>query len=774
MNKEETFMKTRAYILAAFAVIATASCNIMDNPAEGFSVNATIEGVSSTKLDYQENADGIKPEWKVGDCIFGYDDCGREFSFSISSVTDGTATVNTGDYTPGTAKFLYAAYYPGKGVSDIVEEAVAVDLSSQSGTLDTDFPLIMTATGRIRGGNVSLAFKVESAIIGIRQIKVPGDAGISRLVVTGVRTSGEINSIHGMTEVAPDKETGSVEVAYNGAPVFISVLPAPDAQIGLTAIADDGTEYAVQTSIPETTIEAGNYYYTSKEMGECVAEIIETGELFADIHQAVERVNSSKLDSVTLKLRKEVSITDSLVLENGNGCLIKIDFNGHTITGGAEGHNLIRVRNNAVFEDNSPEGDGGVSVTIANKYTRAVYFNWNDCYLHVKGGRYSSRSESGVFYFRGMHSEIIFYGGTVENTRSAGGSAVYIYGSTGIGGTINGGVFINRNGGTYAAISNNASAELEVNGGYFHNGTSTGKPVTNAIVSKGYFNKAIEADMLASGSSCTPETTVHEGLTYNYTVDRNDVVAEIVETGDVFADIHQAVDFVNASEADAITLKLRKNVSITDSLVLQNVKENLITIDFNGHTITNDVKGHNTIRIKNKNVVFEDNSPEGNGGVSNEYANIYSRAVYVLWDDCNLTIKGGHYSAKSENGAIYFRGIGSKLTFSGGTVENLRSAGGSAVYVYGSSKIGGTINGGVFINRNGGSYAAVSYHGTAKLVVNGGYFHNGSSTGNPVTSATVYGGFFSKELPIDLVASGHSCKMQTTEYGGLTYNYVVE
>lgn len=522
-------------IIATFAALAAlTSCSKGDAPLGTFRVSATI--ASDTKLEYSVADAAITPAWKVGDEVFGYDDKGYEFTFTVSSVTDGKATMNIGEYEPGGAKVLYAVYYPGKSVSDIVDEAIAIDLSSQNGVLNSDFPLIMTATGRIRDNAVSFAFVNSSAVLSIKQLKVKAGATVDKIKISGVVCAGEINSIHGMMDVIGSDDKGTVIVNTDltadasgliNTSLFVSVLPTAAARLGIMAVLDDGTEYATSSLIGSADIEAGNYYYVSKNMGEAVAEIVETGEKFATIHNAFERANESTVP-VTIKLDKNVAVTDTILLKNASNCLTYIDFNGYKISASLKGKAILNIKSDVVLEDNSPEGDGGLENTYANTESRAIYMRYDKTSVTINGGVYASKADDGVAYFRGISSKIVVNGGKFINNRAKGGEAFYIYGSTGISGTINGGTFIDVNGGSAQAIRSGNGAQIKVYGGYFHNGTSTGAVLGQATetgfvgnVYGGFFNKEIKSTYIATGYCGASTSVVKDGLTYAYVVEPN-------------------------------------------------------------------------------------------------------------------------------------------------------------------------------------------------------------------------------------------------------------
>lgn len=173
-------MKKNLLIIAAAAamILGSASCT-----KETLSQKAGIE-ISGKTLDEirvprkTTTRVGIDsyctPFFEVNDEIFGWDAEGNSYSYKCTDVTQ-TAFVfaRTSEFAPsaeqGTTVNLVHA--PGYGTTDIVEKALAIDLSSQSGSL----PLVMHAMGKVDGeGCCELEFNNDVAVIEIKDAVLTG------------------------------------------------------------------------------------------------------------------------------------------------------------------------------------------------------------------------------------------------------------------------------------------------------------------------------------------------------------------------------------------------------------------------------------------------------------------------------------------------------------------------------------------------------------------------------------------------------------------------
>ena len=124
-------MKKIITLLLFAALFCAVSCQHgLDNGQDlsnGLKVEAVISQFGDTRVDYipqnSEEPYYIDAVWHVGDVIFGFDDQGQKFDFTVESVAAGVATLNIGSYVPGAATTLHAIYYPGKSSTDLEGES---------------------------------------------------------------------------------------------------------------------------------------------------------------------------------------------------------------------------------------------------------------------------------------------------------------------------------------------------------------------------------------------------------------------------------------------------------------------------------------------------------------------------------------------------------------------------------------------------------------------------------------------------------------------------
>ena len=356
-------------------------------------ITATIVKPDATRVTYDvDNASThtVTPSWTVGDELFGFDNQGNTFTFTVASI-DGTgrAVLDDGGYTPGTASKLYAIYAPGKTVSDLGGEGaartLAIDLTAQDGTLDDDSPVLMSATSDIAGSDISLDFTNQTAIIGVTKFKVEAAAEITSLNLAGLKATGRF-TVSGDELVL--EATGSPSVlGINGnwtadgdgvvsTALYFASLPTPAASLRLDA-SSATTTYSNVAAIPSTSIEAGNYYYMTKILAAQEAAIGST--TYATIDEAWAVANAATSD-VTVTLLNDCTSASALALNNsvsGTGA-VTLDLNGKTLTTAAQ----IAVNNgrSLTVTDNSSDNlasQGKISITTA-KATYCIKVNSSD------------------------------------------------------------------------------------------------------------------------------------------------------------------------------------------------------------------------------------------------------------------------------------------------------------------------------------------------------------------------------------------------------------
>lgn len=403
----------------AATLLAAVSCQKSDSPASGvFKVNATIADPVASRVSYDVGEISVKPSWSEGDEIFGYDSEGKTFTFTVTEVNkQGGAVIDAGAYAPQAGTRLYAVYYPGKGVEDIIGEEIEVDLSSQTGKLDESSPLIMCATGSVvsegDGTQVSLNFHNQTAIVGMKQFKVDPGTQVTGLTLHGVITKGKITSGSGGFGFIPDEETAKSEILFSPAlladaagvvsvPQYFIVAPQRDAEIIVYAESSSNT-FVNLTDISTFDIVAGNYYYMTKKMGEGKVEVPELGMVFPSVAKAISTIENTDTPC-TIRLLADCP-EDTLTLSRP--AKTTIDLNGHTFL------TSITISGKVEINDSSPEGSGGMGLPTVKSSDGDVYgrniFLTAGSELTINGGTFKGRTSSPSSY---DHIQIINCSGT--------------------------------------------------------------------------------------------------------------------------------------------------------------------------------------------------------------------------------------------------------------------------------------------------------------------------------------------------------------------------
>ena len=349
-------MKKIVSVLSIAAVlISMTACEHENLAPDGglnpdFKVTATIEPIENTTrvgytVDNTENT--VTPEWQVDDQIFGFDSEGNTFTYRVSAVDDGTKEATlalVGEYTPGTASKAYAIYYPGKTVSNFEGSGtaltLAVDLSAQSGALNTSSPVLMCATADITPGGINFSFQNQTAIIGVKAFQLPEAATITSMDLNGVITTGSFSVVEGVLKLTPKGSptkvtaTGNWTTADDGGlqkvktGVYFASLPTTGANLVLNA-SSSTKEYANVTAIASTDLVAGNYYYMSKILAGSVAEI--SAVKYATIDEAFAVANRAT-SNVTITLLADCLASGSLSLNDTGSGAVTLDMNGKDLT----------------------------------------------------------------------------------------------------------------------------------------------------------------------------------------------------------------------------------------------------------------------------------------------------------------------------------------------------------------------------------------------------------------------------------------------------------
>lgn len=137
-----------------------------------------------TKVAYSENGSthNLEGSWEVDDVIFGFTASGTTVSFNVTSVAPGTGVATltqttSVDLTEGTK--VHAIYCPGKTASDLSEQTLAVDFSSQS---ESVIPVLLLATATVTSNTLAFTFENAVSVVCIKNPIFPAATTADRLV----------------------------------------------------------------------------------------------------------------------------------------------------------------------------------------------------------------------------------------------------------------------------------------------------------------------------------------------------------------------------------------------------------------------------------------------------------------------------------------------------------------------------------------------------------------------------------------------------------------
>lgn len=266
-------MKKLIYFVGA--MIIALSCEQIQDPIEEvnntsrLSVTARFE-TADTKVAFSEESNDIVPVWEIGDQIFGFWD-GNTLTYQVASVSGGIASFNLVSGTePTDGKTVHMIYAPSKSVSDLSAQTLAVDYSTQDGTLaNLKNHAYMCATATVSGSALTLTFSNQMAIVCFKQLT--GLAASTTYTTLEFSTVGEGSVIQvdgGTLKLVPGSVYGPVSV--NGTftsdasgnlntPVYLAV-PCPSVAVSPSITLKNSTSQRVGF-ISSKTMNPGKYYY---------------------------------------------------------------------------------------------------------------------------------------------------------------------------------------------------------------------------------------------------------------------------------------------------------------------------------------------------------------------------------------------------------------------------------------------------------------------------------------------------------------------------------
>lgn len=240
-------------------------------------VTATFE---KTKVSFTEETNSSTgaydyiPSWEVNDEVFGIvNGSNAPVTFKVASTTGSSATLA---YVSGTApvnnQTVTLVYAPGKTASDLNGTTLAIDYSTQNGSI----PAVMMAQATVADNHLKLHFYNKAAILAVRTFKGLG-AGSSQSIVkakvsgTGLNTGATLDLAN---NTVGNYTTGDITMSGFSIPVNTSTweTTAPlrvvffPSTTGFRIDATDNYGNPYFTKIGSTTVSASDYVYATKRL----------------------------------------------------------------------------------------------------------------------------------------------------------------------------------------------------------------------------------------------------------------------------------------------------------------------------------------------------------------------------------------------------------------------------------------------------------------------------------------------------------------------------
>lgn len=756
-------------IIVAGLAFASAACQKLDEQiitpgaTSNLVVTADIVNFDGTRVSYafSEDSDpksGIKPSWEEGDMIFGFDENGNTFSFTIpeNGIDEaGKATFDASGAT-GLSGTLYAVYYPGKSADDFDGKTLEVDLSNQSGSLASGAPAIMCATGTIKDDKVNFSFTNQTAIVGIYKMQVyddgqPVGAGKSVTGVTlkgatvdgtimvkdGVLTleAGETQSDLAASVVLTTDGEGYVNVDTDAIAPYFSVIPAENAELAIEATCG-GATCKTNASI-SGKINAGSYYYLGKKIySGTVATIGATG--YATVSEAFAAAG----DGDEIVLRNSCMVDRKVLVDKE----LTLDLNGNILT--QDGTKRIGVGEGGklTVRDNGTEG------TIDQAAPGSSVFSVSEGELNIYGGTISKGEESETNTIVVSGSGVLnVYGGTITNARK---SAIYISG-----GEV---TFDESSTGVVRGINNAIAAEggtLTIEGGCFAgNGINNYAAVykmgddVSIEISGGCYSKAPVDGLLKNGYESAKNTDQDTKDEYPYIVKEYNEVATLTVGGGEprgFSSVEAAVAEANKEENRETECMIILTAPSTIAAEATIINKAGVTLNLNDQTLT--FGGDERIYVGTGASLTITDGTDGTGKIIQSSAE--SNALSLSRG--TLTIDGGTITSVEESTVATVYVTGGTLTMNGGEIT------GAKVGISMPSEGSGTVivnNGKVTSTTSNGIVASAG-----NLTITGGYFA-GKGTGTSglaaiykkeetTSTVEISGGYYSKAPADGLLAT---------------------
>ena len=653
-------MKKLIYLLPLLALVFCAvSCQDKGlDSKEPVSISAVISDPMASRVTLADNGTTLSPSWTLGDEVFGFDEAGNTFTFTVTDIVAGRATMSAGGYVAVDGRKVYAIYAPGKSVSDISENQLEVSIATQDGILDETAPFLMCATAVVDGTSISLSFENKVAVVGLKKFKVnPATAAmtVDHLLLDGAIAAGTFQVVGGNLELVPAGAPATITAAGTwetdamglyDAPVYFAVLPTADANLELHA-ASGSDSYVNLASIAQTTLEAGYYYRMSKIL-DAVADV--AGVKYDNIDDAWAVANAATSD-VTVTLLANCSAVAQLALNNTGSGAVTLDLNNKTLTtissddGISIGADRELIVNNVGTLKN-------VGATASESYV--IY---NEGTLTVNNGTITSD-------YRAIRSSgtTAINAGTVESTNSTLSSAYAFYNTGAL--TVTGGVFtakrfplFNTESSSTAAISGGTfssthtasggaavrafNGTVTVTGGLFSMSYSGGELFTvssgKVYVTGGCFDRAISTDYTKTSGGFMRynalNTTAETKDQYPFTVKNVSEYAALLTASDKsYRHEYLRGAVKQAKEAASnVVIKMQNNKTESSVLDFSNDAGNTVTLDLNNHTLSTSVS--KLIQTQGT-LIITDNSVDKGGTIASSSTYV----LYLVGTESNVTI----------------------------------------------------------------------------------------------------------------------------------------
>ena len=320
--------KLFSYLFLSLLVMGVASCSdeiAVENQTEQttehtLNVTGTIVENAETRVALEYKGTSITPTWEVGDRVFGFYG-ENKLTYSVESVNEGIASFKLVEGTePEDGATVHMIYAPAKSASDLIEGQLEIDLSAQDGTLEgIKNHAVMCATATVDGTSLSLQFKNQVAIVGVKQFTgLKAGTTYTSATFTSAGPTATVKVDDGVLKLVTDGTYGTItatgsfasDASGNTTSTIYFAVPPTEAVTHTFALhaADDHRA----GNLSPKAVTAGKYLYmTSKAMTETI--------LFEDFESTDENTFPTSLKAIHNGTGKNFVITSEK--KNGSKAL---------------------------------------------------------------------------------------------------------------------------------------------------------------------------------------------------------------------------------------------------------------------------------------------------------------------------------------------------------------------------------------------------------------------------------------------------------------------